>query len=85
MGNPGHCISYPEGTWRELRLLPTFNKPPDITFWEYTSTSLAWLLIRPASFAVLSERMETTSSNALASMNTRLTKSSVVTGSLGVK
>ncbi|GFT67110.1 hypothetical protein TNCV_1892261 [Trichonephila clavipes] len=28
------------GTWRELRLLPAFS-PPDMTFWQYTSTGLA--------------------------------------------
>ncbi|GFW11317.1 hypothetical protein TNCV_3808371 [Trichonephila clavipes] len=41
-------------------------------FWEYTSTGIAWLQTRPAFSAALSEWMATTCSNALDSMNTRL-------------
>ncbi|GFW32295.1 reverse transcriptase [Trichonephila clavipes] len=31
------------GTWREPRLLLAFTNPPNMTFWEYTSTGLTWL------------------------------------------
>ncbi|GFY00812.1 putative transposable element [Trichonephila clavipes] len=48
-----------------------------MTFWEYTSTGLAWLLTRPAHSAAMPEWMATTFSNALDLMNTRLMTSSV--------
>ncbi|GFX63335.1 hypothetical protein TNCV_3619381 [Trichonephila clavipes] len=51
-----------------------------MTFWEYTSTDLPWLLTRPAQSAAMPEWMTTTFSNALDSMNTRLTTSSVGDG-----
>ncbi|GFT58497.1 hypothetical protein TNCV_1249871 [Trichonephila clavipes] len=72
-------------TWREPRLLPTFAKPPGMTFWKYTSTGLAWLLTRPAHSAAMPEWMVTTCSNALDSINNRLTTSSVDTGRFGVE
>ncbi|GFT34157.1 hypothetical protein TNCV_4385501 [Trichonephila clavipes] len=71
------------GTWREPRLYPAFTKPPDI--WECTSTDLAYLLTRPAQSAAMLELTATTCSNALDSMYTRLTTSSIRTWSLGVK
>ncbi|GFS72910.1 hypothetical protein TNCV_2946701 [Trichonephila clavipes] len=39
-----------------------------MTFWEYTSTGLSWLLTRPAHFATMPEWMATTCSNALDSL-----------------
>ncbi|GFW31359.1 hypothetical protein TNCV_2664591 [Trichonephila clavipes] len=48
-----------------------------MTFWEYTFTRLVWLLTRPAHSASMPEWMGITCSNALDSMNTRLTMSSV--------
>ncbi|GFX33823.1 transposable element Tcb1 transposase [Trichonephila clavipes] len=56
-----------------------------MTFWQHTSTSLAWLLTRPANSAAMPEWMVTTYSIALDWMNTRLTTSPFDTGRLGVK
>ncbi|GFT82684.1 hypothetical protein TNCV_1634471 [Trichonephila clavipes] len=42
-----------------------------MTFWEYTSTSLAWLQTRHGRFAAMSEWIATTCPSALDSMNTR--------------
>ncbi|GFT99587.1 hypothetical protein TNCV_114671 [Trichonephila clavipes] len=56
-----------------------------MAFWEHTSTGLAWVLTSRTHSAALPERMTTTFSNALNSMNTRLTALSVGTGRLGVK
>ncbi|GFW71533.1 transposable element Tc3 transposase [Trichonephila clavipes] len=68
----------------------TFSTSPtlpgsDMTFWEYTTTGLAWLLTRPVHSAVEPEWMTTTRSNVLGSVDTQLTTSSVGTGRLGVK
>ncbi|GFT84701.1 uncharacterized protein TNCV_2767151 [Trichonephila clavipes] len=56
-----------------------------MTFWKYTSTGLAWLLTRPAHSAAMPEWMETTYSNALDSMNTRLMTPSIGIGRLSIK
>ncbi|GFW17484.1 hypothetical protein TNCV_2650421 [Trichonephila clavipes] len=46
-------------------------------FWECTSTGLVWLLTSPARSADMPEWMGTICFNALGSMNTRLSTSSV--------
>ncbi|GFT97612.1 hypothetical protein TNCV_1034491 [Trichonephila clavipes] len=52
---------------------------------EYTSTGLAWQLTRPDQSMAMPECMATICSNALDSMNTWLTTSSIGIGKVSVK
>ncbi|GFT21881.1 hypothetical protein TNCV_3179791 [Trichonephila clavipes] len=56
-----------------------------MAFREYTSNGLIWLLTRPARSAAMPVWMATTWSTAPNSLNTRLTMTSIGTGTLGVK
>ncbi|GFU52028.1 hypothetical protein TNCV_862181 [Trichonephila clavipes] len=79
MGNSGHCGPNPEAPVARFRLTT------EMTFWEYTSTGLAWILTRPAHSATMPKWIATTCPNELDLLNTRLMTSLVGTGRLGVK
>ncbi|GFW80746.1 hypothetical protein TNCV_348491 [Trichonephila clavipes] len=70
MEDPGRCRSYFDSPGESHGCCPRSAKPPDITFWVYTATGLAWLLTRSVLSAAKLECMETTYSNAQDSMNT---------------
>ncbi|GFU63882.1 hypothetical protein TNCV_2313881 [Trichonephila clavipes] len=72
MGISGLCGSNSEAPGESRDCYPISVKPPDMTFWAYTSIGLAWQLTRPAHFTAKPEWMLTTCSNALDSRNTRL-------------
>ncbi|GFU14635.1 hypothetical protein TNCV_2282651 [Trichonephila clavipes] len=79
MGNSGHCGPNPEAPVARFRLTT------EMTFWEYISTGLAWLLTMPAHSEAMQKWIATTCPNALDLLNTRLMTSSVGTARLGVK
>ncbi|GFW09218.1 hypothetical protein TNCV_2101721 [Trichonephila clavipes] len=78
MGNSDHCGFNPDAPGDKRGSYP-LSPNYDMMFWECTSIGFSWLRTRPA------EWRATTCSNALDSVNTRQTASSVVTASLGVK
>ncbi|GFV82155.1 hypothetical protein TNCV_2790531 [Trichonephila clavipes] len=84
MGNSGHCWSNPDSPGESRGCCPL---SPNHRSWCFGGVLnwVFWLQTRSARSVAMPEWMETICPNALDSMNTQLTTSSVDTGRLGVK